>query len=190
MDESSTLENGPQTTTPERIPGRFTAIDFETADHGPDSACAIGVIVAQGQKVIHKAHFLIRPPRRRIIFTYVHGITWKHVENEPGFSSIWPKVAELIKGSEFLAAHNSSFDQRVLEACCRAGGIQIPAIPFECTVRLARRAWRLPSNRLPEVAKHLGIPLNHHHAESDALACAGIVIAARMQGHIKGNFAQ
>lgn len=169
-------------------PGRFTAIDFETADNGSDSACAIGVIVVDGLKVVRKAHYLIRPPRRTMRFTYIHGITWKDVENEPVFAHIWPKVSELIEGSEFLAAHNASFDRGVLEACCRKAGLSIPALPFECTVRIARRAWKLPSNRLPEVARHLGIPLNHHHAESDALACAGIVIAARMQGHLKGNF--
>lgn len=169
-------------------PGRFAAIDFETADHGPDSACAVGIIVADGLKVTRKAHFLIRPPRKSFRFTHVHGITWKDVENEPAFAEIWPEAVKLLEGVEFLAAHNASFDRGVLEACCRVSGLSLPPVPFQCTVRIARNAWKLRSNRLPDVARHLGIPLNHHHAESDALACAGIVIAARMQGHKVGNF--
>jgi len=38
--------------------------------------------------------------------------------------------------------------------------------------------WRLPSARLPAVCAHLGIPLDHHNAISDAEACARIAIAA------------
>ncbi|WP_052639751.1 3'-5' exonuclease [Zavarzinella formosa] len=174
--------------TPHIAPGRFAAIDFETADHGADSACSVGIIVVDGLKVTRKAHFLIRPPRKNMRFTYVHGITWKDVEKEPVFAEVWPKAAELLEGVEFLAAHNASFDRGVLEACCRVSGLPLPPVPFQCTVRIARKAWQLRSNRLPDVARHLGIPLNHHHAESDALACAGIVIAARMQGHLAGNF--
>lgn len=166
-------------------PGRFAAIDFETADHGSDSACAVGIIVVDGLKVTRKAHFYIRPPRKNIRFTYVHGITWKDVEHQPVFADVWPKAAELLEGAEFLAAHNAGFDRGVLQACCRASGLAVPDLPFECTVKIARKAWGLPSNRLPVVCRHLGIPLNHHHAESDALACAGIIIAARMQGLLK-----
>ncbi|HEU5117484.1 MAG TPA: exonuclease domain-containing protein [Isosphaeraceae bacterium] len=57
-----------------------------------------------------------------------------------------------------------------------------PAHRFQCTVKLARHAWGLRPATLPDVCRHLGIPLQHHRAESDARACAEIVIAARKQG--------
>lgn len=170
------------------VPGRFAAIDFETADQHQDSACSVGIIIVDGLKVVRKAHFLIRPPRPKIVFTYVHGIRWKDVQNEPPFAAIYPEMMKLFHGIEFLAAHNASFDRGVLHGCCVASQITPPDIPFECTVKLARRAWKLPSNKLPDVCRHLGIPLNHHHAESDALACAGIVIAARMSGMKVGQY--
>ena len=58
---------------------RFAAIDFETADTGRDSACALAIIVVEGTKIVDKGYFLIRPPRRQFLFTYIHGITWDHV---------------------------------------------------------------------------------------------------------------
>lgn len=186
MSSSVITEDAPTPARPPVVPGRFAAIDFETADNGQDSACAVGVIVVDGLQVVRKAHFFIRPPRQYIRFSYIHGITWKHVENEPLFADVWPEAVKLLDGVEYLAAHNAPFDRGVLETCCRVAGLPAPPAPFQCTVRLARRAWGLRSNRLPDVARHLGIPLNHHNAESDALACAGIVIAARMQGLAAG----
>ena len=49
-------------------------------------------------------------------------------------------------------------------------------------MQIARRTWKLPRNRLPDVCAHLGIALNHHEALSDAEACARIAIAARQAG--------
>ncbi len=121
-----------------RQPGRFAAIDFETADHGRDSACSLGVVVVEGLQVVGKAHFLIRPPRRQFVFSWLHGITWADVADKPPFREVWPEALELLGGVQFIAAH----------AACQ----------------------------------YLGIPLHHHRADSDALACARIVIAARSQG--------
>jgi len=59
-------------------------------------------------------------------------------------------------------------------------------VGFVCTVRLARRVWNLHPARLPDVCRHLGIPLRHHDPLSDATACAKIVLAARAQGHPLG----
>ena len=87
-------------------------------------------------------------------------------------------LAPLFDGVDFIAAHNAPFDRSVLRACCEWAGLPMPALPFECTVRHARRAWNLRPTNLPRVASHLGIPLDHHHAGSDAEACARILLAA------------
>ena len=156
----------------------FVAIDFETADYYPDSACAVAVVRVERGRIARRLERLIRPPRRRFRFTHIHGITWPMVAECPTFGEVWPDVAELIDGASFLAAHNASFDRRVLEACCAARGIAPPEIPFQCTVRLARRTWGLRRASLPIVCDFLGIPLDHHRAASDAEACARIVLAA------------
>jgi DNA polymerase-3 subunit epsilon len=156
----------------------FVAIDFETADHGPDSACAVGLVRVEAMHIVRRETVLIRPPRRQFFFTYIHGITWEMVEHASPFAEAWPRLAPMLDGAAFLAAHNAPFDRRVLTACCLAAELTMPAAPFLCTVRLARRSWGQRWNDLATVCRRLGIGLNHHNALSDAEACARIVIAA------------
>ncbi len=158
--------------------GPFVAIDFETADNLPDSACAVGLVRVEGLKVVRREVVLIRPPRPRIVFSYLHGITWEMVADSPAFAEAWPALAPVLEGARFLAAHNAPFDRRVLAACCEAAGLSAPALPFTCTVQLARRTWGIHPTTLPHVCRRLGIGLIHHDPGSDAEACARIVIAA------------
>jgi DNA polymerase III subunit epsilon len=160
----------------------FVAIDFETADYSPDSACALGLVRVENHQIVHRTYGLIKPPRRRFVFTYLHGITWEDVAHQPSFAEFWPTVAPLLEDIDFLAAHNASFDRSVLQRCCEAAGLRPPQTPFQCTVRLARQTWNLYPTKLNNVCDHLGITLKHHHAASDAEACALIVIAAHQGG--------
>jgi DNA polymerase-3 subunit epsilon len=172
---------------PPLLDAPFTAIDFETADYGPDSACALALVHVRGLEIVGRDLFMIRPPRSRFAFTHIHGITWAHVRAERSFAELWPEIAVKLAHGSFLAAHNASFDRGVLAACCVAAGVVPPALDFHCTVRLARRAWSLKRANLPAVCEHLGISLNHHDPASDAEACARIVIAARSEGRALGS---
>ena len=161
---------------------RFAAIDFETADYGRDSACAIAAVVVDSGNIIYEGYSLIRPPRRNFIFSYLHGITWEDVTGQPSFKEFWPKLHPLFKGVDFIAAHNASFDRSVLHTCCEDSNVVVPDINFLCTMRLARRLWNLRPTKLPDVCRHLNISLKHHDAASDALACAKIVLEAMEAG--------
>ena len=165
----------------------FVALDFETADYGRDSACAIALVKVVGHEIVASTHRLLRPPRNRFQFTYIHGITWEHVKSEPTFGEVWPELAEFLGDAEYLVAHNATFDKGVLETCCARAGLPSPQLPFRCTVKLARQVWRLPSNKLNLVCQHLDIPLNHHNALSDAEACAKIVLAAQQHKSLTVN---
>ena len=57
------------------------AIDFETADYGADSACAIGIAKITLGKLSETKNYLIRPPRKSFVFTRIHGISWNDVRN-------------------------------------------------------------------------------------------------------------
>ncbi|MBI4346183.1 MAG: 3'-5' exonuclease [Elusimicrobia bacterium] len=160
----------------------FASIDFETADHGPDSACAVAIVRVEDGMIVRREHRLLRPPRRRFVFTPIHGIAWEDVRSAPTFAEAWPQLQESLDGIDFLAAHNASFDRRVLGACCGAAGWGSPEHRWVCTVRLSRRLWKLHSHALPNVCRHLGVPLRHHEALSDAEACARIVLAAMRDG--------
>jgi DNA polymerase III subunit epsilon len=154
------------------------AIDFETADNGADSACAIGMVRITDGQVVAQETYLIRPPRRDFIYTYIHGITWDEVAREKTFAQLWPTLKNFIGNADYLVAHNAAFDRGVINACCDAAGQTPPEAPWLCTVKLARRAWNVRPTKLPDVCRYLVIPLNHHDAGSDALACANIVVAA------------
>ena len=156
----------------------FVAIDFETADRGRDSACAIGLIRVENGQIIDRMVRLIRPPRRMFEFTYIHGITWPMVANEPDFPTLWPAIEKFCAGISFFAAHNAPFDQGVLETCCLQHEILPPSVPFVDTVYVARKKWNIYPTKLPNVCSFLNLELNHHEAGSDAEACARIVIAA------------
>jgi DNA polymerase-3 subunit epsilon len=156
----------------------FVAIDFETANHRPDSACAVGLVKVAGGRIVERAVHLIRPPSRQFVFTWVHGLTWRDVEQAEDFGQLWPRLAPLLEGAEFLAAHNAPFDKGVLNACCVAYALAAPSLPFQCTVQLSRRAWNIRPTKLSDVCRALDIELNHHEALSDAMACAQIVLAA------------
>ncbi|MFQ5779650.1 MAG: 3'-5' exonuclease [Nitrospiria bacterium] len=161
---------------------QFVAIDFETADYEPDSACAVGLVKVIANRVVRRERYLIRPPRKSFVFTYLHGIDWGQVACEPTFMELWPTLADWLTGVDFLAAHNARFDRGVLGACCEAAEVMRPDTRFVCTVKLARKTWGIYPTRLPSVCNHLGIPLNHHDPLSDAEACAEIVIAATRTG--------
>ena len=171
----------------------FVAIDFETADQGRDSACAVGLVRVENGVVTKKVVQLIQPPRfdsgdlftpapTEFMFTYIHGIKPDMVADQPTFGQAWPKLAPILAGAHFLAAHNAPFDNGVMTACCEAAGIPRPTHRFVCTVRLARAVWNIYPTKLPNVCEKLNITLNHHEALSDAEACANIVIAAQRKG--------
>ena len=160
----------------------FAAIDFETANHGRDSACAVGIAIVRVGRIVTLESHLIRPPSREFRFTHIHGLTWEDVRNAPTFAEVWRDVYPVLGDVDFLAAHNAPFDRSVLGACCQSHGLSRPSQPFVCTVNVARSVWGIYPTTLPDVCRHLRIPLNHHEAESDAEACARILLAAAEHG--------
>ena len=158
------------------------ALDFETADNRPDSACALGMARIRAGAVEDIFYSLIRPPRSRVYFTHIHGLTWSMLRDAPSFAELWPHVEDFMMGAEYFLAHNASFDRGILYGCCAAAGLSPPDIPFLCTVKGSRKSLGLRHNRLSDVCTHLDIELQHHHAGSDALASARIYLHLRHGG--------
>src|SRR5579871_3206400 len=88
----------------------FVAVDFETADHGRDSACAVALVRVEADRIVARRYELIRPPRRSFLFSWLHGIHWDDVADKPSFAECWPGLCDVLRGARFLAAHNSAFD--------------------------------------------------------------------------------
>ena len=154
----------------------FVAIDFETADHGADSGCG-GAGPRRRLEDRSPRNGPDPPPRERIVFTYIHGITW-HGEGRPRSRTRgrrWRRCSTA-RTSSPRTTHPST------AACCRRAArprvSRCPHFLFICTVQLARRRWAMKPANLPAVCRRLGIGLIHHNAGSDAEACARIIIAA------------
>ncbi|MDO8964932.1 MAG: 3'-5' exonuclease [Coriobacteriia bacterium] len=159
----------------------WVAIDFETATRHRDSACALGLAVIRDGELVERASWLIRPPGNRYEYwnTRVHGIRPADTESEPTFAELWPVLLPYLEGAHLLA-HNASFDVGVLRALVAGHGLETPESHYVCTVLMARRAFpELHAHKLDIVCDHCGIVLNHHEAESDAVACATIALRCR-----------
>ena len=165
----------------------FVAIDFETATTRHDSACAVGLAAGCNGRVVLARTYLIRPPTAQFTFTDLHGLDWEDVHDAPTFAELWPTLRAWIDDAAFVAAHNAPFDQSVLHACCARYRLRLPRTPFTCTVQLARAQWGIRPTKLPDVCRRLRIPLRHHDAGADALACASIVLAAMADGWLPGK---
>jgi DNA polymerase III subunit epsilon len=157
----------------------FITIDFETATGKPESAISIGLVRYHNYQVISSYYSLIRPPNLYIRpdFTEeIHGLTVKDVKDAPDFSFLWKNEIKRFIGNTMLAAHNASFDMKVLKAVLERYELCVPELPYFCTLNLARLAWpKLESHALVELAENFGIVYNAHNALDDALTCGKLV---------------
>ncbi len=159
----------------------FAAIDFETANYEPTSACAVGITVVKNGKISGSFCSLIKPEPFYFVpeFIEIHGIRPEHTAYAPDFEEVWPEMKKRIEGLP-LFAHNAPFDKKVLLSCLRFYGIDFEEPEFFCTCRLSRQAWpHFENHKLSTVCRMLNIPLDHHKADSDANACALIALKLR-----------
>ena len=160
----------------------FSAIDFETANSSPASACAVGIARVRDGRLVWRDSWRIRPPAGHDHFeafnVRLHGVRAEDVEDAPDWGEQLPRLLDAI-GDDVLAAHNANFDLGVLAATSLATGTALPTLHSICSLRLARRVYELPSYRLPLAAAAAGFAgLEHHDPQSDAEACAAIVVDA------------
>lgn len=156
----------------------FVAIDFETANNDRRSACAVGMAVVRNGAVAEVYSSLIRPPSicSWDKYSYLHGITPESVQDAPTFADIYPEIQRRCDG-RIIAAHNTAFDMTVLSRCTDHYGFPSLSGRSICTLRLAQALMPdLPNHQLNTLAERCGIPLKHHEAQSDAIACAELGI--------------
>lgn len=159
----------------------WIALDFETATSERHSACCLGVAVIQSGAVVSSGAWLIKPPGSRYerANVAIHGISRKRTRSAPTYAELYPSVEPFLR-DRFVVAHYAPFDVSVLRAVHQYYGIPLPPARYACSCEMARRAFpRLDNHRLPTVCDHCGIPLQHHDAASDAIACAKVALSCR-----------
>jgi DNA polymerase III subunit epsilon len=159
----------------------FITIDFEIANNEYNSACSMGLVFVENNKIIDKKHFYILPPLLEFDprMSNIHGITTEQVEYAKKFNEIWEEIKQFFQGSTVIIAHNAQFDMSVLHSCLSEYQVELPNFPYIDSISISTRACRGEGvgNSLKERLKHFEIPLdNHHDALADAEAAAKLVI--------------
>lgn len=152
------------------IENTFTAIDFETAIGSPASICQVGLVRIKEGEVIKKVDQLIQPPGNHYLpkNIEIHGIKPDQTLEAPAFNEYWPEMCEFID-SQVVVAHNSAFDVNCLRSTLDYYGLEQPEFEERCTRTIYRKG-------LAYLSRKYKIPLNHHHALSDAHACAQLYL--------------
>ena len=164
------------------VPLDFTAIDFETANGSPASACSVGLVKVRDGQVVDRMGWFIQPPFGHDHFVdwniRIHGITPEMVLDAPSWVDQMADLQNYIDG-DALVAHNAGFDMGVMKSACIATGLTVPIYSYMCSLQIARKTYHLDSYRLPVVAMAAGFEdFPHHDAVADAEACAAIMIHA------------
>lgn len=164
------------------MPLDFTAIDFETANSSPASACSVGLVRVRDGRIVASAGWLIRPPAGHDEFQEwnikIHGIRPQDVRSAASWAEQFVDLCDFA-GSDVLVAHNAGFDLNVLRRASEATDTSCPPYRSLCSLQVARKVYDLDSYRLPRAAEAAGFTgFSHHDALADALACAHIVMDA------------
>jgi len=164
------------------VPLDFTAIDFETANNSPASACSVGLVKVRDGRVVDSAYWLIKPPLGYDAFlewnVRIHGIMAADVTD----ALLWSEQLHDLQSfaeNDVLVAHNAGFDMGVIAAASAASFVPSPSFDYLCSLHVARRTYHLDSYRLPSAAMAAGFEdFAHHNALADAEACAAIIVHA------------
>nr|WP_090886001.1 exonuclease domain-containing protein [Evansella caseinilytica] len=159
----------------------FIALDFEIANYNLNSACSLGLVFVDDNKIVDEKYFLIRPPRLHFNekFSSIHGLAKADIKDAPTFDVIWEEIREFFSEDIFVVAHNAYFDMSVLKNCLLEFSLPVPDFTYVCSIPVSTRACRGEGvgASLKERTKRFGITLDeHHHALADARACAQLVI--------------
>lgn len=159
----------------------FIAMDFEIANNRLDSACSIGMAFVENNTIVDEKYYLIQPPTLFMdpSMVGVHGITEDDVRHALKFDEVWKEIQGYFQGEHLIIAHNAQFDMSVLKNCLLTYKLDIPEFTYACSIPISTCALgrERVSGSLKDRAARFGVQLDqHHHALSDAITCAQLVI--------------
>ncbi|MFZ6778396.1 DUF1653 domain-containing protein [Undibacterium sp. Ji83W] len=157
-------------------------IDFETSGMSPDQGGRVTEVAALrivGGEIVDRYVSLINCNVRIPYFiTELTGITQSMVDRAPPASEVLPELVEFI-GTDALAAHNASFDEKFLLAESDRLGLWPAYDGVICSVKLARRVFPgLSTYSLGPLAASMGIRFkgSAHRAEADAEVASALML--------------
>jgi DNA polymerase III subunit epsilon len=157
-------------------------IDFETTGLSPamgDRVTEVAALRIADGKVVEQFVSLINcgvrvPP----FITGLTGITQAMVDRAPPCSKVIPELLRFI-GTDALAAHNASFDEKFLLAESHSLGLEARHEGLICSVKLSRRIFPdFSSYKLGALSADLGLHFQSaaHRAQADAEVAAQLLL--------------
>nr|WP_314543085.1 3'-5' exonuclease [uncultured Massilia sp.] len=157
-------------------------LDFETTGLSPDTGDRITEVAAlriAGGEIVDRYVSLVNCGVRIPYFiTQLTGITQQMVDGAPPPDDVVPALLDFI-GTDTLAAHNASFDEKFLKAEGALLGRNCRHTGLVCSLKLSRRVFPgLASYKLGQLSQSLGIVFGGraHRAEADAEAAAQVLL--------------
>jgi DNA polymerase-3 subunit epsilon len=162
-------------------------LDFETTGLSPDMGDRVTEVAAlrivDGQVTERFVSLINCGVRIPSFITDLTGISQAMVDRAPSCRQVIPELLAFI-GSDALAAHNASFDEKFLIAESLRQQLEPQHSHLICSVKLSRRIFPgLPSYKLGELSRHLGLRFKSaaHRAEADAEVAAQVLLRAGLQ---------
>jgi len=160
----------------------FAVVDLETTGSDPQKnrIMEISCVIIRGGEIVADITSLVNPNQFIPPFiAKMTGISNKMAFAAPPPEKIFPHVAEeLSKPNMVFVAHNLEFDWSFFYETLLRMGINVPAMPRLCSLKIARRL--LPKHlkkNVGSLAEWFNIPMRRaHRAYDDALATARIFI--------------
>lgn len=159
----------------------FVSADTETTGFSPDNGdrvVEVAFLRFVDGEVDDKIVSLVHPQRQippRVID--IHGITDEMVAKAPTFKKLFSKIVKFV-GDDPLVFHNAPFDLPFLEMESYLAGKDWPSdLRIYDTLDLARCSGLFGrSNRLPDLARSIGVRQKFHRAEADAYAVGHLLL--------------
>lgn len=160
---------------------QFIALDVETANADSASICQIGIACVGHDNNIQTWSAYVDPQMPFAPFNIeLHGIGPDTVEGAQSFKQLWPDMLPLL--SRHPMVQHSRFDEKAINAACKAHRLLRPRLNWHDSVTIARAAWpELKGNGghgLANLKQVLGLDFHHHDAGEDARAAAMVVLHA------------
>lgn len=158
----------------------FITIDFEVANRYEYSPCAVAIYEFKDNQINKLLSTLINPGGVFFdpMLVSLHGITEEMIQNAPGIEQVMNEICNIIP-NKFIFAHNAGYDISKLLTGCNLYNISVPYFEYADSLMVAKRTWtKLVNYKLDTISEFLNLKLQHHNADSDAIACGKIILKA------------
>jgi DNA polymerase-3 subunit epsilon len=156
------------------------AVDIETANPSMASICQVGVAgFSDGAVSFEWVSYVDPQDCFAPMNVAVHGIDAPVVAGAPLFPAIANQLLQMIGGT--VVACHTPFDRVALHQAFTKHALELPALTWLDTARVARRAWAECAHRgygLATVCSMIGYDFQHHDALEDAKAAGEVLLAA------------